>query len=95
MLEKYRFDQPKTSKVPKSNPWYSNIFDISGALSILKIQYTQIQCAEGARNVRNIWAAMVSGHFGPVIYEKQKWYFRCHRLPHSSGAWIPDSANDI
>ena len=97
MLEKYRFDQPKTSKVPKNNLPDSSIVDISSALFILRIQYTQIQCVEGAREGVNIRVTMVtfSGHFGPVIYEKQKWYFRCHRLPHSSGAWIPDSANDI
>ena len=78
MLEKYRFDQPKTSKVPKSNLPDSSIVDISGAFFILRIHYTQIQCVKGARDVKNIRATMAtfSGHFGPVIYEKQKWYFR-------------------
>ena len=78
MLEKYRFDQPKTSKVPKTNLPDSSIVDISGALFILKIHYTQIHCVEGARDVNNILITMVTfgAHFGPVIYEKQTWYFR-------------------
>ena len=33
----------------------SNIVDISGALFILRIQHTQTQCDEGARDVNNIW----------------------------------------
>ena len=65
MLEKYRFDQPKTSKVPKSNLPDSSIVDISSALIILRIQYTQIQCVEGARDVR-VTMVTFSGHFKPV-----------------------------
>ena len=60
MLEKNSFDQPKTSKVPKSNLPDSSIVDISSALFILRIQYTQIQCVEGARDVQGLqWLHLV------------------------------------
>ena len=44
------------------NLWGSNIVDITDALFILRIQfeYTQTQCDEGARDVKNIWVPVVT-----------------------------------
>ena len=44
----------------RSNHYNPNILDISDALFIFKIQYTQIECEEGGRDVNNIRVTMVT-----------------------------------